>query len=465
MCYNFSTIPAFEEFVKTALVICDNEVLNSIYSVNLKTYTELDLIFVSSLDEAIIYIEDTSVNIDLLVTMASIGDEEDTALLAFHHLIENDRDIPSIVIGSSELVPYENYVIKNQFDISGILSNIFECLGMTPQEVLAVVKEELYEMPIRLFFPFKQSFCDTYYIIEHNGEKTPTKIFEEGGDVWPSMRKFLDQNVSHLLIPAKLRFAFTKKVTELLIQSMEQVTPETPQQESLDFVEQSIDAIAEQLFEDQAVSAEVVQLSQMCMDTMEEVIESVPDLKSILRDLAALKSGFLYSHSIIAGYVSSHILDNVEWGGATHKEKLKFVLYFHDMYLVQVYKKYPDLMYEDKIIFDPQVTDEDKEIIINHASEAADAIRRYPGCPLGADVIIMQHHGTSNGLGFATSYKDDISPLAKVLIIAEAFTEEIYVRLEAREKVNVEEIMIKLKEKFTKHTYKKIIDTLATIKI
>ncbi|MFG1483391.1 hypothetical protein ABMA79_10095 [Halobacteriovorax sp. HFRX-2_2] len=450
--------------MKTALVICDNEVLNSIYSVNLKTYTELNLIFTSSLDEALIHIEDTDIPIDLLVTMASIGDE-DTALLAFHNLIENDRDIPSIVIGEGDLVPDENYVVKNQFDIPGILQNIFECLKITPREVLAVVTEELYEMPIRLFFPFNKAFCDTYYMLENDGVKTPAKIYDTDSDVWPKVREFLDQNVSHLLIPARERFAFTKRVTELLIESMEKVTPETPQQESLDFVEQSIDAIAEQLFEDEGVTKEVVQLSQMCMDTMEEVIDSVPDLKSILKDLAALKSGFLYSHSIIAGYVSSHILENVEWGGPAHKEKLKFVLYFHDMYLVQVYKKYPDLMYEDKIIFDPQVSEEDKEIIINHAAEAADAIRRYPACPLGADVIIMQHHGTSNGLGFATSFKDDISPLAKVLIIAEAFTEEIYQRIEDRQKINVEDVITKLRERFTKHTYKKIIETLATIKI
>ncbi|WP_419168610.1 hypothetical protein [Halobacteriovorax sp.] len=450
--------------MKTALIICDNEVLNSIYSVNLKTYTELNLIFESSLDKALIHIEDPDVAIDVLVTMASI-DGEDTALLAYHNCIENDRDIPSIVIGEGDLIPDENHIVKNQFDIPGIIQNIFKSLGMNPKEVLAVITEDLYEMPIRLFFPFKKAFCDTYYMLENNGQSAPTKIFDKESDVWPKVREFLDQGVSNLLIPAKERFAFTKKVTQLLIESMEQVTPETPQQESLDFVEQSIDAVAEQLFEDQEVTKEVIQLSQMCMDTMEEVIEDVPDLKSLLKDLAALKSGFLYSHSIIAGYVSTHILDNVEWGGDAHKEKLKFVLYFHDMYLVQIYKKHPDLMYEDKLIFDPNITEDEKEIIINHASEAADAIRRYPGCPLGADVIIMQHHGTPNGQGFATSYKDDISPLAKVLIIAEAFTEEIYQKIENKVPVNVEEIMEKLKERFTKHTYKKIINTLANIKI
>lgn len=450
--------------MKTALIICDNEVLNSIYSVNLKTYTELNLIFESSLEKALIHIEDPEVSINILVTMAMIGDE-DTALLAYHHCIENDRMIPSIVIGEGEDIPDENMVVKSQFDIPAIIQHIFKSLNMTPKEVLAIITEDLYEMPIRLFFPFKNAFCDTYYMLENAGVKTPAKIFEKDNDIWPKVREFLDEGVTSLLIPAKDRFNFTKKVTELLIDSMQKITPETPRQESLDFVEQSIDAVAEQLFDNKEITKEVVQLSQMCMDTMEEVIEDVPDLKSILKDLASLKSGFLYSHSIIAGYVSTHILENVEWGGDSHKEKLKFVLYFHDMYLVQIYKKYPDLMYEDKLIFDPQLSQEEKEVIINHAAEAADAIRRYPSCPLGADVIIMQHHGTPNGQGFATSFKDDISPLAKVLIIAEAFTEEIYHKIEDKTPIDVEAIMQTLRERFTKHTYKKIINTLESIKI
>ena len=449
--------------MKRALLICDNEILNSIYAVNLKIYAEIELIICSSLDEALEHIEDTENEIDIMVTMDSIG-EEDTAVLAFHHLIENDRDINSIVIGNSDMVPDENMKVKNQFDIQGILKNIYSALTIDPKEIIMAQESNLYEMPIRLFFPFKNAPCDTFYALKKEGKVQNALVFPKGGDIWPKIRKFLDQGVATLLIPADQRFEFTKQVTSLLVESIQGVQ-QSPTEEKLDVVEQSIDAIAEQLFDHGEVTQEVIELSQSCMNTMQDVIEEVPDLKSLLKDLAALKSGFLYSHSIIAGYVSNHILDNVEWGGEAHKEKLKFVLYFHDMYLVQIYKKYPDLMYEDKVLFDERMTEEEKEIIISHASEAADAIRRYPGCPLGADVIIMQHHGTSNGMGFATSYKDDISPLAKVLIIAEAFTEEIYQKLETKEKVNVESIIEDLKAKFTKHTYKKIIDTLVNIKI
>ena len=97
---------------------------------------------------------------------------------------------------------------------------------------------------------------------------------------------------------------------------------------------------------------------------------------------------------------------------------------------------------------------------------AADALIDYPRLPMGADQIILQHHGMTNGQGFAVNFKDDISPLAKVMIIAEGFTEELLRTLEGttEEKLTKKEIIKALHVKFPRHTYKKIIETLSELK-
>ena len=51
------------------------------------------------------------------------------------------------------------------------------------------------------------------------------------------------------------------------------------------------------------------------------------------------------------------------------------------------------------------------------------------------------------------------------LIISEAFTEEIYANIQEGVTVNIEEVQEVLKERFPKHTYKKIIDALSGIRI
>ena len=64
-----------------------------------------------------------------------------------------------------------------------------------------------------------------------------------------------------------------------------------------------------------------------------------------------------------------------------------------------------------------------------------------------------------------TTDKDDISPLAKVLIVAEAFTEKMLEALYSGEQIDVAQTCSELNTKFPKHTYVKITKNLLNIKL
>lgn len=73
----------------------------------------------------------------------------------------------------------------------------------------------------------------------------------------------------------------------------------------------------------------------------------------------------------------------------------------------------------------------------------------------------------TNGIGFAIDFKDDVSPLSKIVLIAESFVEE-YMKgkdADSNYQINTKQIIAQLKEKFSKSTYRKIVDTLETIKL
>ncbi|EQC46681.1 metal-dependent phosphohydrolase [Bacteriovorax sp. Seq25_V] len=447
------------------LLISDNEVLNSLYSVNLKIYAGLECEVKNSLEEIVDIIESESFDYKMVISLCMIGDQ-DTALLVYHYLVENDREsIPLIVMGKQSEVPTEVQQLGNLFDVKSLIGEVASSLNITAQDMARREVPDFYPMPIRLFFPLRNAPCNTFYSVRSaNGENEYLTIFQENEGIWPKIRSYLDEGVHVLYVEAKNRFTLAKIVTTQLIDDMNGLSERSETSEKLDKVELGIETVAEQIF-DGEMTKEIVKLSTQCMETLSEVMNELPDLKGLLRDLTSNKSGFLYSHSVIAGFVATHILDNIEWGGESHKEKLKFVLFFHDMHLVSVYKKYPDLMYEENLIFDARLSEEEKEIVISHANEAADAIKRFPKCPMGVDTIIRQHHGTANGLGFATTYKDDISPLAKVLIIAEAFTEELLKNLHSGNKVDIPVIVDELCEKFPKHTYVKIAKELLNLKL
>jgi hypothetical protein len=110
----------------------------------------------------------------------------------------------------------------------------------------------------------------------------------------------------------------------------------------------------------------------------------------------------------------------------------------------------------------------DKEVVIDHAKLAGQLVKSFPRCPMGADMIITQHHGMTSGQGFAVNFKDDISPLSKIIIIAEDVATGMIHQLkdEKQDKkniVNKEQICQRLYERYKNHTYKKIIDAFTQV--
>jgi len=72
----------------------------------------------------------------------------------------------------------------------------------------------------------------------------------------------------------------------------------------------------------------------------------------------------------------------------------------------------------------------------------------------------------TNGVGFAIEFKDDISPLSKIVLVSEAFVEEFLKEKENNPnfKYDLKKILSTLNEKFKKSTYRKIVETLETLK-
>jgi len=57
-----------------------------------------------------------------------------------------------------------------------------------------------------------------------------------------------------------------------------------------------------------------------------------------------------------------------------------------------------------------------------HAQKSAEIVGTYPLIPSDVVKIILQHHGTLNGIGFAATPAAAISPLTAILIVAQEFS-------------------------------------------
>ncbi|MEX0797795.1 MAG: hypothetical protein WD025_00020, partial [Bacteriovoracaceae bacterium] len=238
--------------------------------------------------------------------------------------------------------------------------------------------------------------------------------------------------------------------------------------EKVEITSQGMGIVAEEIFETNEVSDEIAKISLACVESIQGVVQDAPKLKSLLQMLLENKSDFSYKHSVLATYIATQIIKNISWGSTEQQNKVAFALFFHDIYLTPIFRKYPDCVNEEDLLFRNDVTEAEKEVVLDHARLAGQLVKTFPRCPMGADMIITQHHGMTGGKGFAVNFKDDISPLSKIIIVAEDVAIDMLARIKSgnKKKLADKEIYLgRLKEKYRSHTYKKIIDAFESVQL
>lgn len=444
------------------ILLSDHSVLNDLYAFNLKAYTDIDLSVVDKLEEALALV---SSDIDVIISLGQI-EGADCPEALFQKVESLGQSTPLVVIGEKSSLSHSNkvYTLPPTLNIPLVVKTIAQVLGITAKDMAAKEVPDFYPIPLSLLRQFETSPCDVFVKIGRSGPYEFSQCLAEGENLRPNEKidSYADSGVHNLYIPSEKRLLIVNQATKIVMETLDD--PNLSLQDKIQTTEQGYDVVGGVLGEDPKVTPEIIEISRKCMESVTDIVHNVPRLKGLIGTMLQNKTGYLYLHSVMGTYVSRHIIKEISWGSDEHAEKLSFVFFFHDIFLAPIFAKYPSLKSEENLIFQDGITEKEKEIIINHARLCSEMVKNFPRCPMGADAIILQHHGTTNGMGFALDYKDDISPLAKVLIISEAFIDEIIKYKDSSREINLEEIIESIHTRFTKHTYKKIINCLETIK-
>ncbi len=446
------------------ILISDNEVINNLYEVNLRAYVATNVTIKKSLDEAIELIK-LSPNIDAVICFRELN-KNDNAIENFHKfLFEYTFTIPVVVLGEPNKPLANSIVLNNKYDIKGLLQAMAKILEISAKDMATKEVPKYFPIPIKLIAELEKSHCDVFYRSKREDfDFEYFKIIEKDADLGNSLKKYLSEGVEHLFIIADERLRFINKTSKLVVNELQR--DDLTQAERVEITAQVMGMVAEEIFENEEISEAVANISQACMDSIKEVVTGVPKMRSLLAMLLENKSDYVYKHSVLTTYFATQIIDNISWGSNEQKDKVAFALFFHDIFLVPVYQKYPEAISEEDLLFRDDVLEEDKKVVLEHAKLAGQMVKTFPRCPMGADMIITQHHGMTSGQGFAVNFKDDISPLSKIIIIAEDVATNILLKIEEGDKknaINKKVIMERLAERFRNHTYRNIIDALDNV--
>jgi len=456
--------------ITKTLVVSDNEILNQLYTINLEVYLGTKVSVSDTPVKAMHKIQhemkQSGNSFDLIVATTMINGQDAAATL--HEFLEdNNLSIPMIIVGNPEKEIPGIIVVPTSYNLQNLLRSAAPLLKVTAKAMANLEVPEYYAVETEFLMKLREAPCPVYIQLKKSGEEINfTMIAKKGSDLKGVLRKFLDEGISHLYVNRLDRLLVINQVSTIICDFIKS-TAQAGIVEKSKALQAGFDFAASEFCLTPEVAQDVMAVAEVCTKAMEDMAKDTPGLKALLQLLLSNKGGYIYTHSILASYVASHIVKNVSWGGEAQMEKINFVLFFHDIMLTPIYAKHPNLKYEEDLLFSEELSEKEKEVILNHARLAAEVVIGYKRSPMGADLLIKQHHGMTNGIGFAIDFKDDVSPLSKIVLIAESFVEE-YMKgkdADSNYQINTKQIIAQLKEKFSKSTYRKIVDTLETIKL
>jgi hypothetical protein len=449
------------------LLVSDNEKINDLYFINLFAYTAVKIITKPNYAEGFKLLE-VLPDIDIIITLKE--NEKELTILELNEYLNNkikkNNKTSIIIMGEKEqtVKDIDNVIaISNIFDIKTLNQTVAKFFEINAMKMANRPVPDYFPIPVDIFSSIKETPCDLYFRNKKSAtEFEYVKSYNQGNDISNIKDDLILKDIDYLYVPSEKRLFFINQASANILHFLNK--EDLPMEERIELISKGIEVIAFEVLKDEVAVNDVVYFSKMCVNATLKVIKDTPQFKHLFNAMLKYKDEYIFVHSILATYVASKIIENISWGIQEHLDKVTFVLFYHDIFLVQFFHNHPNIKTENQFLLNNEINDDlkdiisekEKELILNHARLASELLTTLKHIPLGADTIIKQHHGLSSGVGFTDNYEEYISSLSKVIIIAEDFT----IQLLNDHNISHKKVIKKLYKKYPKSSYKKMISAL-----
>jgi hypothetical protein len=106
-------------------------------------------------------------------------------------------------------------------------------------------------------------------------------------------------------------------------------------------------------------------------------------------------------------------------------------------------------------------TGPDADAILKHAYLSSAMIDSFKEVPEGVKLVIKEHHGMKNGVGFAETPNISLTPLSMMFVVVEDFVDDFLSFNGKPSKADLEAIIGKLEKKYTKLAFGETVKALS----
>lgn len=433
------------------ILIETNENLKKIYSINLTTFVGTDVIFRQNADDTLALLKILP-QVSLVITKAKV-DEEDTAVKIYHFIKQNSLNTSMIILGECPSLANEILCLQEPVSWEILIKQAAQHLGVTVQDAVNKVRPDYLPVGIYYFYDIQKTPCDVYIRIKKGPNEYQFVKRIHSKDIFDKtlIEKYEEQGLKEFYIQKDYIQYFTNFVTNHLVERLESedLTLEDRILTTANAHEIVRDSIL-QMGLDQAS----VELSDASINSMVKSVRNSPEVTSLLKFLFSNKVSYAYQHCHLLALMCHYVLSKQSWYKPEHLHILSFVSFFSDVTLKSHNQMQIGSMKE---LLEANLTDEEKNDVMNHAKEAARLLEGHPDANDYIRTVLIQSHGKLDGTGFEENPGEDLHPLSKVFIIADCFVKTL---LNPALPSRKQDILPILYARFTNPSYQKIIKAL-----
>ena len=433
------------------ILIESNEDLRKIFSINLNTFVGTDVIHRKNADDAIDLLKILP-QISLIITEVKSGSEE--TALKLHQYIKNEGLSTSLIImGECKQLAHEVICLKEPVSWEILIKQAAHALGVSLQDSLQKIRPDYIPVGIHYFYDIQKTPCDVYIRIKKGPHEFQFVKRIHSKDVFEKadILKYEQQGLKEFFIAKDYVQYFTTFVTNNIVQKLEREDISLEDRilttaNAHEIVRENIQAVG---FEESTI-----ELSHASINSMVKSVKNSPQVAQLLKFLFTNKISHAYQHCHMLALMCHYVLSKQSWYRPEHLETLSFVSFFADATLKSNIQMKISSMRD---LAESGLTDEEKRQVLTHAKDAVDILSTNPEANEYIKTVLLQSHGKLDGIGLEDNPGEDLHPLSKVFIVADAF---VKVLLNPNLPSSKKDILELLSVRFTNPSYLKILKAL-----
>ncbi len=383
--------------------------------------------------------------------------EEESAKQVLNYLYDHDQGTKVIVLGDLELSGFEFETLPDRFRIEELSRKSIRLLGISKEELEEIKLPDYIPFPLYHFYLMNTVPCDIFIKLGKDTEegKFVKRIHSENEFDKDAIKKYEDQGLKCFYVQKDQRRLF---MNSLVSQTLAKVDRCSSAEEIVEALADTYD-IAKDLAVKTGIDTHSAQLIDGTVESMAGVVSNSPHFAHLFSTLLRYRGSLSYRHSYLIMLFAKKVLSNISWAANETSEdlysSLVYMSFFHDIFLPD--DRLTRIGSKEQMI-NAKLTEEEEELVLNHANLAATLIQKLPRAPRDIDVLIRQHHGMSNGVGFANAYSVSISKLSIVFIVVEDFVWRLIDFKKGEDTMS--KIFTEMEKKFELPSYREIVQAL-----